>query len=297
MRRAVVSAVVLPLIMLAGAAGAAGSVPAPVTQPPALVALEQKMEQMALTGEAYTQSINTAVTVALRSHGMSGSTPLTRTTYQTEVQSGLASLAPAEASVKDLSAKGQESLQVGSEVYLRLPQIAKRDHGRPWVRFAPPDSSAFQLFPYHSARGELIHEGSGPWAGLINLIATATAPATILESTVLDGQATSQFTVPVEPSKLFDDPLKQLALALGAKEPETLELWIAESGLPVRVALISEGRTSSFSQTTTETTEITSVDPSFTVKAPPRSQTISSKRFEKLLGEFGGLLEAALGKK
>jgi hypothetical protein len=290
----------MPLLLLGLAvapAGAATTAPAPVIQPAGLVALEARMEQLPVQSEAYTQRIDTAFTIAVRLNGLSGSMPQTRTTYESQLQEGLASITPLKALVRGVTPKGVASVQIGSDVYLRLPKLAQRDRGRPWVRFTAPESSAFQFFPYHATTGELIHVGSGPWANLINLLATATAPATLGETVVMDGQNASEFTVPVDPEKLYADPLKELATALGAKEPETLQLFIAESGLPLKVVRTSEGRTSQFSQITTETTEITAVNTPFTVTAPPARQTIGERRFQKLLGEFGGLLEVALGKR
>lgn len=270
----------------------------PAVLPPVLVTLEQKMRELQVNSESFTKSVNGTTSITLGVGGRRGKrrTRRTHTLHISKQTIGQASLSPREATVTNVTAGTPSAIEIGSNVYLYLSSLAKRDRGRPWVHFKSSGAGAFELFPFHGESStELNDGGSGPYAGLLNLLATATGPVGVAGPETVDGQQTTGFTARVEPLKLVKTKgLTGLAKALGADRTDKLEVFITESGLPVRVSLTSSLRTSEFSSNSTETTDVTSINVPFTVGPPPTGRTIGEARFKKLLGlENEGLLKGS----
>ncbi len=268
---------------------------APVILPPSLQALEQKMRQLQVNSESFATTATASFT--LRIGGRHGKHK-TRTTQASSHTIGQVSLSPREGTVTDVTAGTPKAIEIGTSLYLYFHALIKRDHGRPWVHFKPPGSDGFELFPFNGESSiERNDSGTGPYAGLLNLLATATGPVGVGGSATVDGQQTTEFTATVEPLKLVKTSgAKELAKAFGRSQAKKLEIFIAESGLPVRVVLKSDVHTSQISVTSTETTDVTTINEPFTVVPPPAGQTIGEARFAKLLGaEGGGLLSTITG--
>jgi hypothetical protein len=289
-----VSALAVSSSAVGDAAALAPSVaPSPVAVSPQLQTLEQKMEQLQVNGESFTEMVQDSGSVTVPSLG--GGKPRTRMIDSTQDRVGAVSLVPRKATIASVDGGTPYVREIGSSVYIYIGSIAKRDHGRPWVRLAPALSTSIQLFPYGGGSlDELSDGGSGPYAGLINLLNTATVPVEVRGPALVDSQQTTVFHAVVEPLKLLSSSaLKEFADAFGVSPTETLEAFISESGEPVRVIVTGESHTSEISTVSTETTDITAIDPSFAVMAPARRETIDEARLLKLLGpEFGGLLKA-----
>lgn len=278
--------------MVSPTAGAAPATPVPVVaEPPALEVLEQKMEQLQLTSERFTEIEQGTSSITLPGRGRRK--PQTHTTHVFQEHRGDVSISPREGIVTSLTPVAPYAIETPSNFYLYARSIARSDHGRPWVRFDAKQATLFELFPFHGGSSdEVSRGGSGPYAGLINLIDTAVAPATNDGQTTVEGQQATEFTVPVDGLGLVKSSgLKEFATVLGTAHQQQLELFITEAGLPLRVVIASSSRTPEFSSSSTQTTEVTSINEPLTdVAPPPAEQTIGEKRFLKLLGPFGKLL-------
>ncbi len=271
-------------------AATAATPPPIVVQPPQLQALLAKMVQLQVNSESFTKTVQVTSPFPV---GV-GKRRRTQTRHTSEASEGEVSISPLEGAVTNVTAHTPAAIEIGSSAYLYIQALAKRDHGRPWVHFGPPHSAAFELFPYHGgSSSELNDGGSGPYAGLINLLATASSTVSVAGPIAIDGQQTTAFTAMVEPLKLSKSAqVRELAKALGADHREKLEVFITESGLPIRVVVMAESHISKFSSKSTDTTDITSINVPFTVTAPPAGKTISEARLKKLLGPAGRLLSA-----
>ena len=175
-------------------------------------------------------------------------------------------------------------LRIGATTYSYDSSIARQDGGRPWIRGTrtrQEEKLAARLAPLT----DLLHPvlaglqqpaaaSTGPFVPLLEELdqaqsAQETGPATV------DGQQTLGFTVTVSPAKLLAKFLssKQGRHLLKHGPPPslryTLELWLAPSGLPVRVETLGGPGEGFISQEDILGTEVPVV-----VNAPPASKTI-----------------------
>jgi hypothetical protein len=255
-----------------------------------LQALEQKMEQLQVNSERYTQATHDTYTLTREPPGRHGKRIGKSTTKSLDVDElGEVSLTPARGQVF-VGAPGKRKpllIAVGATLYTYLGIAVPGDHGRPWVRSHNTSAtSAGLLFPYHGQPDEVSLGGSGAYAGLINLLATAVAPIGVTEHVVLDGQTTTEFTATVEPLRLVKHiPAKVLSVLRRQLTPDQLEVLITEAGLPVRVVLSQQLSASPHTgvSTMSRTTDILAVNIPVSVKPPPARRTIGEKAFAKLL--------------
>jgi hypothetical protein len=259
----------------ARAAAPAPVPPAPtVTSIPAAVQpLVAKIEALPVNSERYTESAEADGTVTVKVHGK-----------RRKVKRHIAKEALGEASLSPLVGKlykqgdsGQlASIGIGTTLFTYAPSIAHKDGGRPWVRLK--GVSAAGLFPFHgggAARLEVKAGGTGSYAELIDLLATADGNVSILGPATVDAQPTTELTAAVTP----------LALIKGASEkdvqelPEVLKLYVTEAGLPLRVV-----RTATLGPIAiSETTDVIAENQPVTAKPPPARKTIGEAKFLKLL--------------
>jgi hypothetical protein len=242
--------------------------------PPQLVALEQKMEALQVNSERFSglERVSTFTDEVegrrLRHYAHRSAT----TTMQ-----GEASLVPAEGEVE---LRGKETtlrqIVVGSTVYQYEASRSQRRRARPWVRF---HSSKAELLPFHEDPSEVGGGGTGPYAGLIDLLATATGPVETVAGVSVDGQLTSEFLATVQAP----------GLANGQGEQE-LRVFITESGLPIRVSTTSR---SLASITVLATIDILAVNIPVSVKAPPARETIPAAAVH---GDEGTSSSSSLGR-
>jgi len=292
----------LPLlaVMLMGATvGAAGpassamstSPPSTVALPPQLQALEGKMEGLQINSERYSQTIR--LTGSTESSEVSSSTEQVRKhervkpmrhvklTHEVLTEFGEASLSPNEGELFGSAHSSRPiEITIGSSVYLYERRAARRDGGRPWVRYkAAAGASRGISFPYHGQESEVNLGGNGVYGGLINLLATTTGPVTAIGPVTVDGQQTTEFSAVVEPLTLVRGlPAEQLASLRKELPPETLDVFLAESGLPVRVIR----STGAGADATSLSTDILSINIPVHVKRPSARRTIGQARFNKL---------------
>lgn len=187
----------------------------------------------------------------------------------------------AEAGELSLRARrGLRAIVIGRSLYLYLPGTAT-PRGRPWVRAtvgAAQAKTAFtDLFPFHGdQRGQPSLGGTGPYAGLIDLFAGAPGGVKSVGQVVVQGQPTSEFEATVAPHaspELGNPQTSLIAERPGARE--TVQAYVSESGLPLRVVVtIVAG-----ADQAVQTTEILGVNVPVDIKPPPPRRTISAARF------------------
>jgi hypothetical protein len=272
----------LALLAIPAAADSAStqsaSSPTAATLPPVVVALEQKMGQLHINSERYT----------LRTRGVTRITTFgkrhkrrTRTTHISTRGVGEVSLSPAAGRL--ISSGGGPSLIVlGSRGFIRFPD--PKHHGR--LRWVRSSGSIAPLFPFHGGVEpalEVDRGGTGSYAGLINVLATAVGAVSVSGPQTVDGQQVTEVTALVEPLALIKG-LSNKELTALRKNPlrVRLDAFITESGLPIRVTETDETRATGVFAASTQTADITAVEVPVTVRAPPARDTISQAQFEKL---------------
>ena len=237
--------------------------------PPTVVPLIQKIEQMPVNSERYSQTTHLSGTVTERK-----GKHRTRTRHVSETMSdfGEASLSPLGGRVRRNSPSGRTIvIGAGSKIWSYTPDVAKRDGGRPWIRI--DGRSAAELFPFHggSAPGDEVDAGgTGSYAGLVDLLATADGNVSVLGQVTIGTRRTTELTAVVDPLALFKGPEIK-------PERQRLDVFVDESGLPLRVTLLTRVDRVSIVQTTS----ILGVNVPVSVTPPPAARTISASKLAK----------------
>jgi hypothetical protein len=263
----------------ADAAAPAPAVPSPtVTSIPAPVQpLVAKIEQLPVNSERYSETTHADGTLTVKVHGKRRK----ETKHLTKVLFGEASLAPL---VGKTFRKGQSgplsTIVIGSTLYSYSPSIARKDGGRPWVRLTGLGSGG--LFPFHGGlapRVEVSAGGTGSYAELIDLLATADGNVKVVGPATVDGQPTTELTAAVNPLALLKGGSPKEIQSV----TEALTVFVAESGLPVRVIRSTHLGPIAL----TETTDVLALNVPVAVKAPPKDKTIGEAKLMKLEGGKG----------
>ncbi|HEX4437823.1 MAG TPA: hypothetical protein VH061_13615 [Solirubrobacteraceae bacterium] len=235
---------------------------APTTRLPLqLQALEQKMQGLQINSERLSEITRGRITVVDETNGRP-SGPVKHVSLNSDTI-GEASVIPAEGAIFKLHPRRAVLIAIGSSVFARDRSLKRR----PWVRSpSHGESPAGLILPFQGGgSAELSLGGTGSYAGLFNLLGTATQPV-VADGTVMVGdQATSEFTATVEPRELIKG-LTTEDVANFEKQPpiEKLHLFLTESGLPVRV--VSRISLRHFNES--ETIEILSINQPVSIKPP-----------------------------
>ncbi len=245
------------------AAGASG--PSVASIPAAVQPLVQKVAQAAVNSERYsvtTVAVGTK-TVGPRGHRHKVSTRMRSTVY------GEASLAPLLGKRYLHGDSGPlREVAIGSTFYLYDPTLTG-SRARPWAKSA---LTAAALFPYHGGLApseEVDAGGTGAYAELLDLLATALGPVQIVGPAPVAGRQTTEIAATVQP----------LALVQGTPASEVgestvrLEAFVSEAGVPLRVVR-SVG-------SLVETTEVLAIDVPVSAKAPPARLTVGKRAVER----------------
>ena len=255
----------------------------PTSLPPALQALEQKMEQLQINSERYSRTIRSTGTITTERRSRHGKRVSRRKHVSLSVtERGEASLSPDEGQVFIAGHTRRPSLlAIGSSLYSYSAKVARTDGGRPWIRLDSSGAvSVATVFPYHGEAREVSFGGSGSYAGLINLLATAVGQVEVVGPATIEGQQTTEFTATVEPLSLIKGLSKKtLALIRGHFPSEQLAVFITEAGVPLRVSSSMRLDSSAIS----ETTDILAVNIPVKVTRPPARRTISFAKYIKLI--------------
>jgi hypothetical protein len=264
------SAIGLPaltvLVLAVGGLGVSHALAPTARLPLQLQGLEQKMQGLRFNSERFSSVSSGQITVVDETNGRP-SGPAKHVSLDSDTI-GEASVAPAEGAIFEVHPRRPELIAIGSSVYERR---RSREH-RPWVRSsAHGESPAASILPFQGGgEAEMSLGGTGSYAGLFNLLGTATPPVIANGTAMVDGQATSEFTATVEPRALIKG-LTVEDVHQFEKEPpiETLHLFLTESGLPVRV--VSKIHLHDLDESST--IEILSVNQPVSVKPPPARLT------------------------
>jgi hypothetical protein len=252
---------------------ASASPPPPTASPPAeLRALESKMEQLPVNSERYSQIIHVTATRHTGRHRRH-----IKRVSVTETEVGEVSLLPLQARLFKSSDPGKPvAIAIGSTLYSYSATFARKDGGRPWIELSGVGAGI--LFPYHGDPTEEVNAGgTGSYAGLINLLTTASGKVDVVGPAQISGQQTTEVTAVVDPLAL----IKGAPQAEIRKHPlrERLTAFLTESGLPLRVGTFMHLGPVALA----ETTEILALNVPVSVTAPPASETISEADFLKLV--------------
>jgi len=162
--------------------------------------------------------------------------------------------------------------QIGHALYLRVPGIARRDGGRPWVRVSENEVSEQSGVDFAAAPHDL--------SASFELVNSSAEEVQQVATTTVDGQSTTVFSATVNLEKFFSTfgvALVHKLQSVGVKNA-TLELFIAANGLPVRTSVIIgvEGGTIAV------TTDVLQINTPVSVHAPAPRTTISEAQLHKL---------------
>jgi hypothetical protein len=243
--------------------------PAPATVPATLQALEGKMRQLQVNSERFSQVARGYITVANESNGkVVGRVKHIPTNVQL---TGEASLTP-QRSETFLGARHTPTrVVVGSTVYSR-----EGGRRRPWVRRHDAElAQGFASYPLHGDPEEVNLGGTGSYAGLLNLLATAVGQISTGAPAAIEGQQTEGFSATVEPLRLVKHLTQEDESNL-RRHPiiERLEVFLTEAGLPIKVVQTLDS--ADIHETTT--TQILAVNVPIKVKAPPARETTGARR-------------------
>jgi hypothetical protein len=260
---ALFGAIAMPAVAKTSVTLTVASIPAAV-QP-----LIAKIEALPVTSERYTVRTHASGTKTVKLPD--GRRRRVSRSLSTSV-TGEASLAPLAAKLYKKGSSGQlSSVAIGSKVYVYSP--SRKHKGRPWLLLA--GVSAATLFPFHGQDNPAIEMnagGTGTYAELVDLLATANGAVTVVGSAVVDGQQTTELKATVRPFALIQGASSKESGEL----TEQLEAFVTETGLPVRVVRSEHIEGVSLS----ETTDVLAVNVPVTVKPPPADKTIGEARLK-----------------
>jgi hypothetical protein len=177
---------------------------------------------------------------------------------------------------------------VGKDTYFYLRALASKGHGRPWVKLGPGGLSELitvngQHVKAPKATEPKIGEpalAEPPFEGLRGALVGSSEVRELGAGTV-DGQPVTSFLAVLEPEQLKREHLASAArLELPAVQPPTatLEVSLAQNGLPVRTVITEQGQGTVIAVTL----EIPAINFPLVIEPPPASQTITIQKLRKL---------------
>jgi hypothetical protein len=276
---------VLALVWAPGTALAAEPAPAQAHAPlpPSLVALEQKMEELKVTSLRFAAQVE----IAVPPHE-SELLHLLKALGGESRGSGEETISPAAANVTVSVFGSPFTLRmVGNVTYVYIHALARRDHGRPWVRLGsgglievftvngkpvkPPKTSESKV-----GEPALVEP---PFASIRKALAGAEEVREIAPGT-LGGQPVTNFLAVLEPGQLEHEQLASTARLVAHPQPPTgtLEVSFGQEGLPVRTVITEHDE----GTTVTATLSIPAINFPLVIEAPPASQTIGVAQLRTL---------------
>ena len=241
--------------------------------PPPLQALEQKMAQLQISSERFSEVSRGVVSLTGEVNGKPVGPTKRISTDSSEL--GEASVSPAKGVIFIASAHRPRLILLGWTAY-----EYDAGNGRHWVRSSSHgESPVVRILPFHGGgRLEVNAGGTGAFAGLLNLLTTEVGPISMGGTVTVRGQSTTEFTATVEPRLLIKGITVEDVANFEVDEPiDTLHMFLTESGLPVRV--VSAIRSRGLDITTTD--EILAVDMPVVVKAPPARDTMAIRHLRR----------------
>jgi hypothetical protein len=278
-------AAALALASLASAAAPAGA----AVLPAQLIALEQKMDELQITSIRFSEQ--TSVTLPNIKGGL-GKLLRTFVLLLDTRESGEATLSPAAANLTvEIFGHPFEMRLVDGVTYLYIARLGAHDHGRPWIELGPNGFEELLTVngrPVSSHEPHLFSNGpqrieptlaEPPFTKLQKALAGAREVSEAGQETI-DGQPATRFVATLEPEQLRREallsqepaPLGHRRLTPPRQQPTvTMEVWLAQDGLPVRTEIVDRAGKSSASAIL----EIPAIDFPLTIDAPPLAQTVT----------------------
>jgi len=263
-------------------------VPAPV--PPDLQALEQKALALQPSSERFSATVSIAEKPKVKGpiggfnhifgHASSIVTPLI--TVAGEFSVGPPPAANVTVSFLGLAVSAR---LIGSTLYTHEPSLARLDGGRPWVEQRGA-SLAQALGSQSSGPGGSAGEPGTGFEAMAKLIAHAQSTAELGPANV-DGLPVTRFKLAV-PIAALQKPAHSRRARLRARRERRLfapllrvELFLAETGLPVRTSVVVVARHGKGELI--EQSDITAINVPVVVQAPPAAETIEAAQLHRLL--------------
>jgi hypothetical protein len=274
MRIRTLCALLVALLPVAVIASLAPGAQAAVAVPPALQALEQKMEGLNVSTERFSTKYEIA-TPSLKEGGFSFGLA-----YGI---SGEATLSPLQANLTvNVAGKHTPERLVGETLYVYEPRLSHLDKGRPWVRIEHETlQKVIQFDPSGNPQSKgASTEARGAFSNLLSILQGALSVKQV-GPTKVDGQAVTEFTASLSPQVLLgvftQQEINELKL-LGRPSVELL-VYLSEAGLPVRTTL--ELRINGIG--VSASVDITGTNQPVAVTAPAISETITQAQRRSLL--------------
>jgi hypothetical protein len=255
--------------------------------PPDLVALEQKMELLHVKSERYSTQSRGTIKITNEANGKPAGP--SRHVSLNGSAAGVVSLSPSESEESISASAGRtQAITIGSTSYVRPPaasKLARLDGGRPWIRSRATSPTSF---PFHGSSEEVSLGGSGPYAGLVNVLATAVGPVVETGPAVVNGQQTEVFEGAFDPFRLVRGLTQQDLAGLEGQPPAYhLTVYLAASGVPLRVVVRERTPPGNNTVVDSTTTEVLALEVPVAIEPPPADRTISQARFNELAAKHG----------
>jgi hypothetical protein len=268
-----IAAAFLTAVSAAGAASAStpSSAPSVANIPAAAQPLVAKIANAAVTSERFSTTMVGPAPRKRGAHGKSGAGTVEH------VAVGEASLVPLRAKLYRKGSSGPlAEVALGSTIYINDASLSGHK-ARPWVK--APGESAAGLFPFHGGSNyEIDAGGRGPYAELLNLLATANDLQVVGPATVAGAQ-TTEISATAQPLALVKGTVPG---DLGEASTR-MEVFVSEAGVPVRVV-----RTyGSAKNAPVETIEVLALNVRVSVKAPPKRRTVGRHAVEQRIENSG----------
>jgi hypothetical protein len=203
----------------------------------------------------------------------------------------------------DVDGRQPEAIYEGRHTYRYSAALGRCDGRRPWSE----EGSNRVSLPLAAIPGERDRGGAGPYAGLINLLATARGPIASAGVASVRGQRAAVFTALVDPARQLaglaegdippllmtnaDVMILQLRLR---SAPTRLRIFIAGSGLPLRVESEASLRRGYLDR---ERLDVLAVNAPTSIEVPTANERISARdAAEYVFGSLrGGPLRSCPG--
>jgi hypothetical protein len=261
----------------------ARAIATPASVPPALRVLEQKMGELRVTSLRFSEK--TSVTVP---HGESKILGLLKLLLGGEISGEGTTSPPTGNIVLSLSGHPLTFREVGGTTYFYFRALGRVDHGRPWVKLGPGGLSELITVNGKHIKAPATSEpkigepalAEPPFERLRRALAGAREVRELGAGTV-DGQPVTSFLAVLEPEQLKREHLAS-ATRLGVPAPQpptaTLEVSLAQNGLPVRTVITEHGQGTVISITLA----IPAINFPLVIEPPPATQTITIRELRKL---------------
>jgi hypothetical protein len=255
----------------------------PVGLPPNLQMLERKMGELKVTSLRFSEKTSVAAP-----HGEDKILSLLKVLLGGETSGEGTTSPPAANVVLGLFGHPLTLRKVGNTTYFYLRALASKDHGRPWIKLGPGGFAELVTVNGKHTKAPAASEpkigepalAEPPFEGLRKALAGAKEVRELGAGT-LYGQPVTSFLAVLEPEQLKRENLvsaARLGLSASQAPTSTLEVSLAQNGLPVRTVITGHDQSTVISVALA----IPAINFPLVIAPPPASQTISVAQLRKL---------------